>query len=332
MGTSYSFLEVFESKYKNKKYGILTIKDYMGKNTHGKNIIRCICDCGNETIVTTSNLYSPSSKTTSCGCNKEKRNKLAFEKDIKDVAIGKILLGYKKSATERNIKFELNDQEFVDLILREQCFYCESKSGKNIFTSCNKPTRSFEYFGIDRVNNNIGYCNSNTVTSCRQCNFSKNNFSSEKIINICSKIQNNMLQIQNFDFNSVRNNILTNKEINPDVILVHKLYLKYTVGNQLYIKYKSRSLKEQIKFEIDRNIFRGLIYENCYYCNEPSSSIFRLRSYTTLYNGIDKMTPGFGYVDNNIIPCCFTCNRFKYNRTKEQFLNFILKIQNKFNK
>lgn len=48
-------------KIEGKRFGMLTVKEYVGNSQH-----RCVCDCGNTTIVCTSNLTR--GHTTSCGC------------------------------------------------------------------------------------------------------------------------------------------------------------------------------------------------------------------------------------------------------------------------
>ena len=48
---------------KNKKFGMLTAREYLGKGKW-----KCECECGNFTEVFTENLKSM--HTTSCGCKK----------------------------------------------------------------------------------------------------------------------------------------------------------------------------------------------------------------------------------------------------------------------
>lgn len=58
-----------------KKYGSLTVKTET-RNDLGVRSWDCVCECGNRTIVTTSNLRCKTSPTTSCGCKKKDRVRL----------------------------------------------------------------------------------------------------------------------------------------------------------------------------------------------------------------------------------------------------------------
>lgn len=48
------------------KFGKLTVLEYYGNDKHNKRLWLCKCDCGNKTLVTTSDLRR--GHTTSCGC------------------------------------------------------------------------------------------------------------------------------------------------------------------------------------------------------------------------------------------------------------------------
>ena len=50
----------------NKKFTKLTVISFNGKSKHGCTMYNCLCDCGNNTIVSVGNLISGNTK--SCGC------------------------------------------------------------------------------------------------------------------------------------------------------------------------------------------------------------------------------------------------------------------------
>lgn len=52
-----------------RQYGRLTVVRYFGKNKYRLHVWRCVCSCGNEVLVTVSNLNA--GKTNSCGCYKK---------------------------------------------------------------------------------------------------------------------------------------------------------------------------------------------------------------------------------------------------------------------
>lgn len=51
-----------------QRFGRLVVLDYSHSDRHGQTYWRCVCDCGNETVVQRSHLISGG--TTSCGCKK----------------------------------------------------------------------------------------------------------------------------------------------------------------------------------------------------------------------------------------------------------------------
>lgn len=70
---------------------------------------------------------------------------------------------YKKNAIKRKINFNLNKEEFVDIV-KNECYIC-GKINSNEHQN-----------GIDRINNNIGYIVSNCKACCTDCNIMKNNY------------------------------------------------------------------------------------------------------------------------------------------------------------
>lgn len=79
---------------------------------------------------------------------------------------------YKKNARNRDIKFDISFEEFMELWKRE-CGYCGSE---------------IETIGIDRIDNTKGYIKRNIVSCCRKCNFMKKNMNLYEFVNQCYKI------------------------------------------------------------------------------------------------------------------------------------------------
>ena len=70
-----------------KKYGKLTVIERAGK-TGIVQLIRCVCDCGNETTVRYPNLTSGT--TTSCGCVKKQTTSERRMKDLTGLTFGQL--------------------------------------------------------------------------------------------------------------------------------------------------------------------------------------------------------------------------------------------------
>jgi hypothetical protein len=90
--------------------------------------------------------------------------------------------------------------------------------------------------------------------------------------------------------------------------------------------------KRSLEFSLEKEVFRALTKENCYYCDTPPSRVFRRGpsqkqfngDYT--FNGIDRVDNTKGYTVDNCIPCCLACNYSKLDRTHSDFLYWIKKI------
>lgn len=127
----------------------------------------CKCDCGEYFIGRTKEIQKG---LKSCGClSKSNRFKLISNEEN----ITKLKLNhYKSGATRRNIEFKLGYDEFYKLIIGD-CYYCGSKP----FLDNKTKYHSMLTNGIDRVENNKGYINTNVVSCCRFCNSAKGKYS-----------------------------------------------------------------------------------------------------------------------------------------------------------
>jgi hypothetical protein len=76
--------------------------------------------------------------------------------------------------------------------------------------------------------------------------------------------------------------------------------------------------------------FYELSAKNCFYCDakptNTSQDIF-------IYNGLDRVDSSLEHTINNVIPCCWICNRAKNNRSIEKFAGHISNlVSNKDNR
>lgn len=49
-----------------------------------------------------------------------------------------------------------------------------------------------------------------------------------------------------------------------------------------------------------------------------------------IYNGLDRIDPLKDHSENNIVPCCFRCNRAKDNTTVKEFTEWLVRVSNHF--
>jgi hypothetical protein len=176
----------------NQRFGRLLVLSLEGTSKKGK-IWNCKCDCGKEIKRLTCLLTT--GKTQSCGClKKDTAAKMGLSTKgracvnrLPDLvgAFNALRNDYKKKAKQRNLNFNLTDDEIKELIFKN-CFYCNAlptnkreshpNSGKLIFN------------GIDRKNSNLGYSVENCVPCCKYCNKMKQDLDYHLFLDQCSKI------------------------------------------------------------------------------------------------------------------------------------------------
>lgn len=148
----------------------LVIKERVGKNKYGLQLLRCLCDCGKETIVTYSNLFrSDKKRTNSCGCYSREQH---LSKQTWEVEFRR----YERSnAKNRGLSFELNLDQFK-YICQSNCYYC--KKVPRIKTHVGLDYRN----SIDRLDSSNGYALANCVPCCVTCQFMKGSLSHDDFI------------------------------------------------------------------------------------------------------------------------------------------------------
>jgi hypothetical protein len=84
-----------------------------------------------------------------------------------------------------------------------------------------------------------------------------------------------------------------------------------------YNEYVRSAMKKNLQFNLDGDQFEALVNSHCYYCDEYDE---------TRVIGIDRVDSEGGYLINNVVPCCSTCNFMKSDLEMDNFLNHVCKI------
>lgn len=104
--------------------------------------------------------------------------------------------------------------------------------------------------------------------------------------------------------------------------------------NETYNNYKRSAATRGFVFELNKEQFKDITSKHCHYCNsEPSNKLERLASNGAfVYNGIDRLDSNVGYIPNNIVPCCSTCNQMKMEMSRQEFLDHIRLMVSRYDK
>jgi len=130
----------------------------------------CKCSCGNENIITGTNLRK--GYTKSCGRGSCHFRSLPFG----EASFNALFRSYKDGAKERGYRWELSKNVFEE-ITQQNCFYCGMPPSASYQSG--RFNGDYIYNGVDRMDNDKGYIVSNVVPCCRMCNVAKNDRSLE---------------------------------------------------------------------------------------------------------------------------------------------------------
>lgn len=194
---------------------------------------------------------------------------------------------YQRSARLKKLKFEFSEEEFKELV-SGNCYYCNIIDEKG-------------FNGIDRMNQQVGYIQSNGVSCCAMCNWMKGSLDSATFI----KRTRHIYSFLNNDTNTIRH-----PECFPDAKCVS------------YASYRSRAEKKELEFAITHDDYKSIIMQDCYLCGKESTE--------TNTNGIDRVDNTVGYTVENCKACCKECNHMKNNHILDVFTEKIERINNKW--
>ncbi len=92
-------------------------------------------------------------------------------------------------------------------------------------------------------------------------------------------------------------------------------------------RYKTSANERGYAFELSREEFEYLIFQNCFYCNSKPSQERRAGKSEIIINGIDRKNNDKGYNKKNCVPCCKTCNGMKSDLSFRRFINHLKRIR-----
>lgn len=104
---------------------------------------------------------------------------------------------------------------------------------------------------------------------------------------------------------------------------------KYDIGNvevSKLLSYKNSAKNRNLVWSISDETFFKLIRNNCYYCNIPPISEIKIGKDISIINGVDRIDSSIGYIENNVVPCCYFCNTSKNDLSLDTFLKYLKHI------
>lgn len=100
---------------------------------------------------------------------------------------------------------------------------------------------------------------------------------------------------------------------------------------ELYRRYAKTARVRNYVFELSKEEVMELATDDCYYCGQPPSQVVNHRDCfgTFTYNGIDRLDNTIGYVSDNVVTCCKTCNYAKNTLHINDFREWVKRISDR---
>ena len=86
----------------------------------------------------------------------------------------------------------------------------------------------------------------------------------------------------------------------------------FTNKHVIWNHYVKGAKKRGIHFALSKTLFESLIVKPCFYCNDKKEGEV---------NGIDRVDNQKGYIEENVVPCCETCNVLKGSQHPQEFID-----------
>lgn len=170
----------------------LVVQDQAGRDARHNQVWNCLCDCGQSTTATTSQLMRGQKKSCGCRIGEAQRGIARPHTSLGQgiAARNKLVALYKRQARSRGYLWLLTLAE-CEALFQGPCFYCGAAPSQSFTTGVpNTFTGAYTYNGIDRVDNAKGYMATNVVSCCGPCNRAKGTRSLDEFVDWIDQIHN----------------------------------------------------------------------------------------------------------------------------------------------
>lgn len=273
------------------------VEDYISPSGKHETRWKCICECGNEVIVTISRIKGKNA-TKSCGCLQKEKASLSLN-DLTGQIFGRLTVLERSEAPER-----VKDKH-------QTYWKCKCQCGNTTI--------------VRRSSLVNGYTQS--------CGCIHDEKSSERMREIFTKdyrkYDDKGKLIEKFCPTCCRwldpTSFSPNKSVLDGYAYECKECYAYHVRNR-YNAYKGSAKHRCIEFKLSIDEFDEITSKPCTYCGGYNGNYI-----SKPFSGIDRVDSSFGYEVNNCTPCCKVCNAMKSDYSITEWLNHMTLILNHYN-
>ena len=99
-------------------------------------------------------------------------------------------------------------------------------------------------------------------------------------------------------------------------------------ANAVLLAYRRNAAQRSLQWRLSSAQALRLFSRHCYYCGAPPSNLAKHERMNGIfiYNGIDRLDATRGYVADNVVPCCKTCNAAKLRMSRKEFLDWVWRV------
>lgn len=100
----------------------------------------------------------------------------------------------------------------------------------------------------------------------------------------------------------------------------------------IILGYKRHAQDRGLSWKLSRKGVLDIIFRDCAYCGSPPSNRKKTKNSLSnglMYSGIDRLDSTKGYLKNNTVPCCRSCNYAKSDLTVDEFRRWAIRLGEK---
>ena len=273
-------------------------EDYISPSGKHETRWRCICECGNEVVVTRSRIKG-NNATKSCGCLQKEKASLSLN-DLTGQIFGRLTV--------------LERAEVPEHVKDKHSTYwkCECKCGKITVVRrdalIHGDTQSCGCIHDEKSSERI-----KTIFTKDYRKYNEQGNLIEKFCPTCGRWLN-------------PTNFSPSKSVLDGYSYECKECYNYSTRNR-YKSYRGSANHRKLEFDLTLDEFDEITSKPCVYCGGCNGDYFGKQ-----FSGVDRINSQKGYVLNNCVPCCQTCNAMKSNLTVKDWIEHITLILNYYNK